>query len=332
MLGVARWGGAGVHRRMSPSLDTSLKLDHEASHLAVLLTAAALPLLIAIAHKFVYVLTLGYGCAFVAIGGVLLAGHAWLWLAGAGAGAPAVVHAALLVAYGARYAGLMAWRERFFPEFTGQHAETERFGPLRRLRSVLLVAVICTLEASPALFHAEAGPCGCAWLVHGALASAVLALCVESLADWQKAAFKQRLKASGPRVRTRASGGRREEPFTEGLFRTWRHPNYTMDILFWASVFVAGLPALVPGACGGCDGLPPAQRAVAVRVIPLLLSLAGQAVQVCIMCSVCARREESQLQRYGARNDFQEYLRRSGALFPRLALWQRVARARDRED
>lgn len=244
-------------------------------------------------------LDVGYGC------GLALTGLALLFGCRNDGDALVIAHAALLAAYGARYALLMAWHGQRFPELAAQYAErTAHFGVLLRFRSVLLVSALCALEVSPAVCHAQVSPCGCQSLAWAAIGTAAYALGVESVADWQKAAITRRRSS--------------DEPCIEGLYRGWRHPHYAADMLFWLCVYAAGLPALLPGACDGCAGLPRGQRHAAVRVLPLLLSTAGLAAQLRTTLSACARAEASQMERYGARQSFRLYRRRSGALLPRL--------------
>ena len=178
-----------------------------------LVAVAALPASLVFV-RFVYLLTFGYGGAMVAMG-------AYLWLSARASGTSRLVdaHLALLVAYGVRYFGLMAWRERYYPEFTAQHAETERYAAPRRARALALVSLLYALEASPALHHLHAPAHGYPRATACALLVAALGLALETVADYQKARFKRRL--------TRAQ---RESPtaslFTGGLFARCRRPNY----------------------------------------------------------------------------------------------------------
>lgn len=179
--------------------------------------------------RFVYVLTLGYGGAMVAMG-------TYMWLASRASGLPPSplvdAHLALLILYGARYFGLMAWRERYYPEFTAQHAETELFSAARRVKTLALVSLLYAGEASPALFHLQARAHGFPRAAACALLVAALGLLLETVADCQKARFKLRL--------TRAQ---RESPaaslFTGGLFSRCRRPNYAGAVMRLRNVWSA---------------------------------------------------------------------------------------------
>ncbi|KAJ1641387.1 hypothetical protein T492DRAFT_831268 [Pavlovales sp. CCMP2436] len=285
--------------------------------LALLLTvAAALPPLSLVFIKFVWVLTLGYGFAVASIGllllglrrcGALVVGESAFT---SQASAPlADAHACLLVAYGVRYAALMAWREVHFPEFTREHSHTESYGWPRRLRVLAIVAVLVAAETAPALLHALAPAHGCPRFVGGMLACAALGLVLETLADFEKAAFKQRARALG--------GGRAEAAevaCTSGLYARWRHPNYGGDLLFWLAVYAGALPSLAALLRAQGDDT----SGYSVTLLLAAVATCGQLAEIAIIQTRASESEASQQRRYGASEAFRAYIRRSGSLLPKL--------------
>jgi protein-S-isoprenylcysteine O-methyltransferase Ste14 len=270
----------------------SAVLSHGGWGLAALVGIAALPSSLLFV-RFVYALTLGYGGSMAAIG---------IFLLGTCAAGPlpaplVLAHVGLLLAYGARYFALMAWREIHFPEFTRQHAQTEAFRWPRRLRTLAIVSVLYALEASPVLFHVQQPehehPIGSAC----ALLAAAVGLALETAADWQKAAFKQ----AHPSERS---------PFTAGLFERCRHPNYSGDLLFWFGMFAAGLPSLL--------ALAKQPRSAAAAAFKLAASAIGLGSECAIILSRVAHTDAMQLEHYGWDCAFMAYYRRSGALLPKL--------------
>jgi steroid 5-alpha reductase family enzyme len=182
---------------------------------------------------------------------------------------------------------------------------------LRRLRALAVVAALVAAEAAPALLHALAPAHGCPALVGGALACAALGLALETLADFKKAAFKQRARE--------LSGGSAaaDDACTCGVFACWRHPNYAGDLLYWGAIYAGGLPSLA--------ALLRKHEDAPGRAATLLLAAvatAGQIAQVAIMLSRAIESEASQKRRYGESEAFRAYLRRSGSLLPRL--WARA--------
>jgi steroid 5-alpha reductase family enzyme len=108
---------------------------------------------------------------------------------------------------------------------------------------------------------------------------------IEGLADVQK----QRAKAIAPDVYV-----------TSGLFSRWRHPNYIGEILVQTGLLIAGIGAVTTGW----------GNYAAVIVAPLYVIL--------LMISECGRSDAYMELRFGDRDDFQQYKKRSGSFLPRL--------------
>lgn len=108
---------------------------------------------------------------------------------------------------------------------------------------------------------------------------------IEGLADLQK----QRAKALAP-----------DDFVATGLFRNWRHPNYVGEMLVQVGLVVVGLGAVSAGW----------GPVVAVTVAPLYVFL--------LMISECGRADRHMEMRYGDRDEFNEYLRRSGSMLPKV--------------
>jgi len=161
---------------------------------------AAVPCGLALVRQ-AYIFSLSYGLAAAAVGGFVLkrscpVTNGWVFL-----------HAALMLAYGARLFAFLLWRQMGqdagYGGPNGKLAKMDKTPRSKRAPLVLSIALFYALMISPLIFHAQAGaaavasaPLGLPIAVLGAgLAASGLAL--ESLADLQKSLYKIRLRKEG---------------------------------------------------------------------------------------------------------------------------------------
>lgn len=248
--------------------------------------ATFLPLALALSspgfYRYVFFISIGYGFA---VAGIALAA---IFTVGAGAGAAAIAHALLLAAYGLRLGGYLLSRE-FQPSFGRERAEIERrnaeIGLDRKLLIWLVVSLLYVVMTAPAVFHLSASAAGLpvdgplAWI---GLAVGVLGLCLESIADLQKAAFK------------RAAPG---DFASRGLYRLVRYPNYLGEMTVWLGAWLAGIPSYGDA-------------------FSWIVATTGLVVIWLIMLGSGKRLEEKQDERYGHREDYLAYKKRVRALIP----------------
>ena len=143
-----------------------------------------------------------------------------------------------------------------------------------------------TMQVSPVFYRVQAGAQGGAAAPVGAAVMAV-ALVIESLADKQKSAAKQ--KAPGRFC-------------DSGLYKLVRCPNYFGELLFWTGVLISGFGAL-RGAV---------QWAVA---------LIGYILIVYVMFSGAKRLELRQNKSYGQDEAYRAYVARTPIILPLVPLY-----------
>ena len=181
--------------------------------------------------RYVWFISIGYGAAVAAIGVALLA------MFGARAGVASALQALLLVVYGCRLTGYLAYRE-----LRSRSYNQKMKGEVKGNDSVTLgvrfaiwgsAALLYACQTSPVLFRMAAGGRTDSFLLVG-LAVSVFGLAFETAADIQKNAAKRR----NPRR------------FVDtGLFRIVRCPNYLGEMLFWDPAYqryVRTTPILLP--------------------------------------------------------------------------------------
>lgn len=261
----------------------------------------ALPTLAAIAvvpcslafHRVAFSFTLSYALSIAAIGVALLlfpppasdtGAIARVQKVGASAAEStslqlaAKVHAALLVAYGARLLAFLLHRSRAWPgwdamvrsfEQTSSYAtplpsyasaagalhysrELVAFLAVRlgaRLPLVLGLATFYALQCAPALFHVQQPRAAPRRAAHAAAEVAVtwlgLTLSAAGLA-LEAAADAHKLSAKLSRACLFAQGT--DVPVMDGPFVHVRHANYLGELAFWLGSFVAGLPPTLAAA------------------------------------------------------------------------------------
>lgn len=234
--------------------------------------------------RYVWFISIGYGVAVAAIGVALLA------MFGARSGVAEVLQALLLVAYGCRLAGYLAYRElrsrSYNQKMKGEVKGNDSVTLGARLAIWGAAALLYACQTSPVLFRMAAHARTDVLLVVG-LAVSAFGLAFETTADVQKNAAKRR----NPRR------------FVDtGLFRIVRCPNYLGEMLFWTGVFVSGV-----GVYAGI-----AQWAAA---------LVGYLGIVYVMFGGARRLEIRQNRSYGKDPAYQRYVRTTPIMLPLVPLY-----------
>lgn len=234
--------------------------------------------------RYVWFISIGYGVAVAAIGVALLA------MFGARSGVAEVLQALLLVAYGCRLAGYLAYRElrsrSYNQKMKGEVKGNDSVTLGARLAIWGAAALLYACQTSPVLFRMAAHARTDVLLVVG-LAVSAFGLAFETTADVQKNAAKRR----NPRR------------FVDtGLFRIVRCPNYLGEMLFWTGVFVSGV-----GVYAGI-----AQWSAA---------LVGYLGIVYVMFGGARRLEIRQNRSYGKDPAYQRYVRTTPIMLPFVPLY-----------
>lgn len=234
--------------------------------------------------RYVWFISIGYGVAVAAIGVALLA------MFGARSGVAEVLQALLLVAYGCRLAGYLAYRElrsrSYNQKMKGEVKGNDSVTLGARLAIWGAAALLYACQTSPVLFRMAAHARTDVLLVVG-LAVSAFGLAFETTADVQKNAARRR----NPRR------------FVDtGLFRIVRCPNYLGEMLFWTGVFVSGV-----GVYAGI-----AQWAAA---------LVGYLGIVYVMFGGARRLEIRQNRSYGKDPAYQRYVRTTPIMLPFVPLY-----------
>ena len=173
--------------------------------------------------KYVWFISIGYGFSIAAIGvALLIAGREQLT-------AGTTCACVLLIAYGLRLGGYLAFRELRSSSYNSKMKTEIKSGDdmsmVAKCAIWISAALLYACQASPVIFRFTNGSGTDALLVIG-LAISIVGLIVETTADLQKSAAKKR----NPRR------------FVDtGLFRIVRCPNYFGEMLFWTGMFVGGI-------------------------------------------------------------------------------------------
>ena len=256
--------------------------------LGALWGVCVVPLLPTLAGNPTWVFSVGYGLSSAAAGAALLASGAVFGPAAAAAGG--------LVAYGARLAGFLYWRQNAWPEWKQRASKAPEARAKNLLAPVLGCSLFYALMCSPALWLLRAGEAlagvGYPALAWGGVAVQWFGLVLEGVADYQKSASK----AAEPD--TWCAGG---------LYSALRHPNYAGEILHWVGLFTAGLPAAL-GSGGGLVG-------AAGRLVPSALGALGITM---LMLRVTPRLDKRQADKYGDQPGYTEYTASTKMLVPGL--------------
>lgn len=201
---------------------------------------------------------------------------------------PVWLQLALLLVYGMRLGTYLIRRElspQFARELEEVHRRADKVPSKVRPMIWLSVSVLYVMMFAPAAFNAQrlhGGGAPNTALVLVGVAIMAGGLLLESLADAQKAAYKK----DNPKR------------FCDvGLYRVVRCPNYLGEVIFWLGNLVAGASAYA-------------------GPWRWLVSVAGLVCITLIMMGSTKRLEAKQRERYGAREDYQEYIRSVPVLFP----------------
>jgi steroid 5-alpha reductase family enzyme len=231
-------------------------------------------------YRVVYFISTGYAFSIsaMAIACALLFRGTLSW--------PVWLQLALLLLYGLRL-GTYLIRREFSPQFAREleeaHRRADKVPAKVRPMIWLSVSVLYVLMFAPAAFNAQlAASSPNVVVVMAGVAIMAGGLLLESLADAQKAKYK------------------RDNPkrFCDvGLYRFVRCPNYLGEITFWLGNLVAGMSAYA-------------------GPWRWLASIVGFVCITLIMMGSTKRLEAKQRERYGAREDYQEYIRSVPVLFP----------------
>ena len=247
--------------------------------------------------RLVYFISIGYGLAVAGIAAATLVAYR------AAIDPWALVQGVLLVIYGLRLAGYLAFRERQAAFKDEREAISDGVvGTPTLLKPVIWigVALLYVAMCSPLLFHLSrlaaesAGALSAAGaggstsaLVPIGLALCALGIATEAMADLEKSRFKKRDPSAFCSL---------------GLYRVVRCPNYFGEILVWTGGWVAGIPFYSDWAAW-------------------FISLAGLALIVLIMLGSAKRLEEKQIARYGTQEAYRDYASSVPVLIPLVPLY-----------
>ncbi len=234
--------------------------------------------------KYIWFMSIGYGFSIAAIGvALLIAG-------GARDGAAVVCACILLILYGVRLGGYLAFRDLRSGSYNAKMKKEYKDGfkmPMpAKCGMWASVALLYMAQTAPLAFRVMDGKGADAALIIGIIIS-IIGLAVETLADVQKTIAKRK----NPRR------------FVDtGLYSIVRCPNYFGELLFWTGVFIGGLP-VYHGA---------------LRWIVALIGFVGI---IYVMFSVTRRLELRQNRTYGKLAVYKRYVRTTPILIPLVPLY-----------
>lgn len=238
--------------------------------------------------KYIWFISIGYGLAVAGIGAMLLV------LGGAKLGMGVVLACMLLVAYGLRLGGFLAYREfasgTYNTKMKGEVKDGTSMPPVAKVGIWVYASLLYAAETAPLSFRIARGLGADPALVVGMLIS-VVGLVIESLADLQKNAAK---KTNPSRF------------VDTGLFSVVRCPNYFGEMLFWTGIFVGGVTA--------CKG-----------PVEWIVALLGYLGIIYVMFSGARRLELRQNRTYGTDPAYNKYVRTTPIMIPFVPLYS-VAR------
>ena len=244
-------------------------------------------LLSAIGFKhYIWFFSIGYGLAVAAIGMLLLCAFGPVLTVGT------VICSLLLIAYGLRLGGYLAFRElkvkSYHKNMKGEIKDSKTVPMGVKIAIWVTCAVLYVLMTAP-VFYRLANGCGSnAWTYIGAAAMAA-GIVMETVADMQK----NRAKKINP------------NRFVDtGLYRFVRCPNYLGELLLWAGAVVSGI-----GAVQGWQWL-----VVALGFIGILY----------LMFSGARRLELRQNRTYGDDPEYQRYSTTVPIILPFVPLYSVV--------
>ncbi len=242
-------------------------------------------------YKFVYFLSVGYGFAVSGMAIALLV----MSLVGfiPTLGAIEYVLIVLLIVYGFRLSGFLLYREiksaSYRKTLGSVTAKSEKKMPIFVKATIwITVIVLYVAEVSPIAYRSISGinystsnnVLDLVFPIIGAIVM-VIALIIESLADFQK------------------SKAKKENPnrfVDKGLYRYVRCPNYLGEILFWTGVLLSGVNILNTWW-------------------KILIAVLGYLCIVYVMVSGAKRLEKRQNKNYGKDPEYAEYVKKTPILF-----------------
>jgi len=178
-----------------------------------------------------YSFSVGYGLSVAAMSAALL-----LSFPLAPTLTPSCVLPVLSLAYGLRLAGFLLYRQWTVPSKAEQLKTFDKTPKLKRVPLAAAVAGFYALMVSPVLSSLNpVGPVLSETVQWSGVAIAALGLVIESVADHHKLTVKAQYSRSD--TATQFVGP------TGGLYRLCRHPNYLGEVLFWAGLYLGGLPS-----------------------------------------------------------------------------------------
>lgn len=234
-------------------------------------------------RKYVWFISLGYGTAVALIGAGLLVLFSGSLTAGT------ILQSVLLIVYGCRLSGYLAYRDlktAYHRRMKGEVKENNSVSFAAKIGIWISAALLYVLETSPILFRLANQKGTDAFCLTGFLISAV-GLLLESTADLQKNHAKK--KNPGRFVDT-------------GLFRMVRCPNYFGEMVFWTGVFVSGLNVYHTAAEWIC-------------------AILGYAGIIYVMFGGARRLEIRQDKNYGNDPEYQKYKSTTPIMIPFLPLY-----------
>lgn len=249
-----------------------------------LLPAAAL-LISSIGFKnYVWFISLGYGFSIAGEGLVMLLAHSERLTFGT------LLCCALLVAYGCRLGGYLAFRERRVGSYKANmkgEIKDGKFIPFGvKLAIWITCAALYVTQVLPVFYRLSNQSADNRFVYLGAAVMA-FGLLFESAADLQK----NKAKKQNPK-----------RFVDSGLYRIVRCPNYLGEMIFWTGVLLSGV-----GAVSGA--------------LQWTLSLIGYIGIVYVMFSGARRLEIRQNKNYGADPEYQQYVKTVPILLPFVPLY-----------
>jgi steroid 5-alpha reductase family enzyme len=237
--------------------------------------------------RLVYFISVGYAFSIAAMAAAVIlwwfGDMSWLSLA----------QNLLLLTWGLRLGIFLVQRERRtdYSKITEVHERSREVAVAYKALIWVTVALLYVAMFSPSLFAVAPLPeATSAWVPFWqGLGVLVMAggLTMEALADKQKSDFKAVAPSAFCNV---------------GLYSKMRCPNYMGEILFWVGNFVAGMAFYMTG-------------------MRWMIALVGLVCLVLIMLGSAKRLEESQTQRYGAKEAYRAYIATTPVLVPFVPIY-----------
>jgi steroid 5-alpha reductase family enzyme len=215
---------------------------------------------------------------------------AWTWPA---------LHAAALLFYGLRLDVFLLYRELCIPRFRKFRETIEKKAPPNRASRtpfILSCALLYACMASPLFVTATTTTTSVAASSVAVQVSIVLTwagFLMAALGDWTKSVGKAR---------------RGEDALiTNGIFRFFRHPNYTGEILGWTASCVAAFAAAFANGGNNFNSWK-----VPTHVcISLTASIVGLAGIILVLAMATKGLEKKQKEKYGDSDEYKQWVKRS---------------------